>query len=36
MGRERLLEADRLSRTGELCLMYNEAGDYTVRLPRAA
>ena len=33
---EVFLEVDRLSRTGELCLMYNKAGDYTVRLPRAA
>ena len=31
-----LLEIDRLSRSGELCLLYKKDGDYAVRLPRAA
>ena len=30
------LEVDRLSRSGELCLLYKKDGDYAVRLPRAA
>ena len=30
------LEVDRLSRNGELCLLYKRDGDYAVRLPRAA
>jgi len=30
---EVFLEIDRLSRSGELCLFYNEDGDYAVRLP---
>jgi len=30
------LEVDRLSRNGELCLLYRKDGDYAVRLPRAA
>ena len=30
------LEIDRLSRSGELCLLYKKDGDYAVRLPRAA
>jgi hypothetical protein len=30
------LEVDRLSRTGELRLLSNKAGEYTVTLPRAA
>jgi hypothetical protein len=30
------LEVDRLSRTGEVCLLCIEAGEYTVTLPRAA
>ena len=29
------LEIDRLSRSGELCLLYKKDGDYAVRLPRA-
>jgi hypothetical protein len=29
-------EVDRLSRTGELSLVYKKGGDYAVRLPRAA
>jgi hypothetical protein len=31
-----LVEVDRLSRTGEVRLIYKEGGDYAVRLPRAA
>jgi hypothetical protein len=31
-----LLEIDRLSRSGELCLLYRKDGDYAVRLPHAA
>ena len=30
------LEVDRLSRTGELCLLCKKAGEYSVTLPRAA
>jgi len=30
------LEVDRLSRSGELCLLYKKDGEYAVRLPRAA
>ena len=30
------LEVDRLSRTGELRLIYKKDGDYAVRLPKAA
>jgi hypothetical protein len=30
------LEVDRLSRNGELCLLYRKDGVYAVRLPRAA
>lgn len=30
------LEVDRLSRTGELSLIYKKSGDYAVRLPQAA
>jgi hypothetical protein len=30
------LEVDRLSRTGELCLLCKKAGEYVVKLPRAA
>jgi hypothetical protein len=30
------LEVDRLSRTGELCLLCKKAGEYTVTLPRVA
>jgi hypothetical protein len=30
------LEVDRLSRTGELSLIYKQGGAYAVRLPRAA
>jgi hypothetical protein len=33
---EVFLEVDRLSRTGELCLVCKKAGEYTVTLPRAA
>ena len=33
---EVFLEVDRLSRTGELCLVCKKAGEYTVILPRAA
>ncbi len=29
-------EVDRLSRTGELSLIYKKGGDYAVRLPRVA
>ena len=31
-----LVEIDRLSRSGQLCLLYKKDGDYAVRLPRAA
>jgi len=30
------LEVDRLSRTGELCLLSKRTGEYAVKLPRAA
>jgi hypothetical protein len=30
------LEVDRLSRTGQLCLLCKKAGEYVVTLPRAA
>lgn len=30
------LEVDRLSRTGELCLLCRKAGEYAVKLPRVA
>jgi hypothetical protein len=30
------LEVDRLSRTGEVCLLCKKAGEYTITLPRAA
>ena len=33
---EVLLEVDRMSRSGELCLLSRKAGDYTVSLRRAA
>ena len=33
---EVFLEVDQLSRSGELCLLSEKAGEYTVTLPRAA
>ena len=30
------LEVDRLTRTGELSLIYKKGGEYAVRLPRVA
>ena len=30
------LEIDRMSRSGELCLVCKKAGEYSVTLPRAA
>jgi len=33
---EVFLEVDRMSRSGELCLLRRKAGDYTVSLRRAA
>ena len=29
------LEVDRLSRTGELCLLCEKAGEYSLKIPRA-